>query len=186
MFTIYKHEIKTYLKTLLIWVACVGGLGFGCILLFSSMQKEMTGMAQNFASMGAFSDAFGMSQLSIATLTGFYATEIGTIHGLGGAMFAAIISTTMLSKEEDGHTGEFLFSLPVTRGKAVFSKWCAVMTHIILFNFLCVCFYIAGFLILGEDIPMKEFFLYHAMEIVMQLEIAAICYAISAYMKKIN
>lgn len=184
MFTIYKHEIKTYIKTLLIWFACVGGMGLMCILLFSSMQDSMEGMAESFASMGAFSDAFGMNQLSIATLTGFYATEIGTIHSLGGAMFAAIISTTMLSKEEDGHTSEFLFSLPIARSKVITAKWCASVTHILLFNVLCVGIYLLGIAILGEEIAMKKLLLYHVLQLMMQLELAAICYAISAFTKK--
>ncbi len=184
MLTIYQHEMKTYIKSLCIWSICVGGMGLCCILLFSSMQESIDTMAENFASMGAFSDAFGMSQLSIATMTGFYATEVGTIHSLGGAMFAAIISTTLLSKEEDGHTSEFLFSLPVARHKVITAKWCAAMVHIILFNIICVCIYKLGIVILGEDIPDKEFYLYHIMQIFMQLEIAAICYCLSAYMKK--
>jgi len=184
MVTVYKHEIKNNLKSLLIWAACVGGMGFACILLFSSMQGDMESMAENFASMGAFSDAFGMSQLSIATLIGFYATEVGTIHSLGGAMFAAIISGSMLSKEEDGHTGEFLFSLPIARSKVVLAKWCAVITHILLFNLLCVTLYILGFALLGEDLPAKEYFLYHIMLVLMQTELAAICFAISAFMRK--
>lgn len=184
MFTIYIHEIKTYIKTLLIWFVCVGGMGFMCILLFSSMQDSMEGMAESFASMGAFSDAFGMNQLSIATLAGFYATEVGTIHSLGGAMFAAIISTTMLSKEEDGHTSEFLFSLPIARNKVVTAKWCASVTHILLFNILCVGVYLLGIAILGEEIAMKELLLYHILQLMMQLELAAICYAISAFTKK--
>lgn len=184
MLTIYQHEMKTYIKSLCIWSICVGGMGLCCILLFSSIQESIDSMAENFASMGAFSDAFGMNQLSIATMPGFYATEIGTIHGLGGAMFAAIISTTMLSKEEDGHTSEFLFSLPVSRRKAVTAKWCAAMVHIILFNVICICIYKLGIVILGEEIPAREFYLYHIMQILMQLEIAAICYATSACMKK--
>lgn len=184
MFTIYKHEMTSYLKSLIIWFICVGGMGFACILLFSSMQGNMESMAESFASMGAFSDAFGMSQLSIGTLIGYYATEIGTIHGLGGAMFAAIISTCMLSKEEDGHTSEFLFSMPIARGKVMVAKWCAVVTHIVVFNVICVGFYVLGFVILGEEIPAKEFILYHVMQIVMQIEVAAICYSMSAWMKK--
>ncbi len=184
MLTIFQHEMKTYIKSLCIWSICVGGMGLCCILLFSSMKESIDSMAENFASMGAFSDAFGMSQLSIATMAGFYATEIGTIHGLGGAMFAAIISTNMLSKEEDGHTSEFLFSLPISRKKAVAAKWCAAMVHIILFNIICVCIYKLGIVILGEEISDREFLLYHIMQILMQLEIAAICYAISACIKK--
>lgn len=184
MLTIYKHEMKTYVKSLLVWVFCTGGMGFICILLFSSMQESMEGMAESFASMGAFSDAFGMNQLSIASLTGFYATEVGTIHALGGAMFAAVISTSMLSKEEDGHTGDFLFALPLARSKVTGAKWCAVLTQILLFNLLCVCCYLLGIAVLREEMPMKEFGLYHALQLLMQLEIAAVCYALSALTRK--
>ena len=184
MVTIFKHEMKSSIKNLLIWSICIGGMGLACILLFSSMQESMAGMAENFASMGAFADAFGMSQLSIATLMGFYATEVGTIHTLGGAMFAAILGTSMLSKEEDGHTSEFLFSLPIQRGKVVAVKGCALITNIVLLNLFCVGIYLLGIEILGEDISLKEFFIYHIMQIVMQLEIAAVCYTISAFMKK--
>lgn len=49
---------------------------------------------------------------------------------------------------------------------------------------LCVGLYLCGIGILGEEMPMREFFLYHIMQFFMQLEIAAICYAISAFMKK--
>ena len=184
MLTIYQHEIKTNIKSLLIWFACVGGMGLFCILLFSSVEGSMESIADSFASMGAFSEAFGMSQLSIATLAGFYATEVGTIHTLGGAMFAAILSTGMLSKEEDGHTSEFLFTLPVSRVRVVTVKWLAVLTHIVFFNLLCIGLYLIGIAVLGEEMPMKELFLYHGMQCLMQLEIAAICYAISAFMRK--
>lgn len=184
MITIYQHEIKINIKSLLIWLLSVGGMGLACILLYSSMQGEMENMAESLASMGAFSEAFGMSQLSIATLIGYFATEVGTIHELGGAMFAAIIGTIMLSKEEDGHTSEFLLSLPITRGKVVLAKWCAVATNIILFNIVCAGIYALGFLILGENIPGKEFILYIIMQTVMHLEFAAICYSVSSFMKK--
>lgn len=184
MITIYKHEIEMNMKSLLIWFAGVGGMGFACILLYSNLQGEMGNMAESFASMGAFADAFGMSQLSIATLAGYYATEIGTIHGLGGAMFAAVISTSMLSKEEDGHTSEFLYSLPIARGKVVFTKWCTVVTNVALFNLLCVIAYVLGIIILQESIPAKQFILYHALQVMMQIEFAAICYAVSASKKK--
>lgn len=184
MITIYKHEIKLSVKSLLIWFACVGSMGLACILLYSSMKEEMATMSESFASMGAFADAFGMSQLSIATLPGFYATEVGTIYGLGGTMFAAIMSICMLSKEEDAHTSEFLFSMPLSRTKVVLSKWCAIFTNILAFNILCVLLYIIGFIVQNEGIPIKEFALYHGMQILLQVEIAAICYAISAFMKK--
>lgn len=155
---IYKHEMKQYWKTLLLWSVCVGGMGMACILLYSSMREEMAGMAESFAAMGAFSAAFGMDQLSIATLKGFYATEVGTIHELGGAMFAAVVSMNILSKEEDGHTSEFLFSLPIARGKVVWIKWCVVCTNLLLFHLLCGGLYGLGFVLLGRAFPEKNCF----------------------------
>ncbi len=184
MSTIYKHEMKILYKTLLIWTLAVGGMCFICILLFNSMKEEMEGMAESFSQMGAFADAFGMSQLSIATLEGFYSTEVGTVHSLGAAMFASIISMIMLSKEEDGHTSEFLFTLPVSRGKVIISKLIAVITNVIIFNVISVEAYALGIVILGEDIDFDRFFLYHGMQLLMHLEIAGICFGLSAFMKK--
>ncbi len=184
MSTIYKHEMKSLYKTLLIWTLAVGGMCFVCILLFNSMKEEMAGMAESFSQMGAFADAFGMSQLSIATLEGFYATEVGTVHSLGAAMFAAIISMVMLSKEEDGHTGEFLFTLPVSRTKVITSKFAAVITNVIIFNVSSVGAYTLGIVILGENIDFSRLFLYHGMQFLMHLELAGICFGLSAFTKK--
>lgn len=181
---IFKHEMKQYWKTLLLWSVCVGGMGMACILLYSSMQEEMAGMAESFAAMGAFSTAFGMDQLSIATLKGFYATEVGTIHELGGAMFAAVVSMNILSKEEDGHTSEFLFSLPIARGKVVWTKWSVVCTNLMLFHLLCTSFYGLGFCLMGEGVSGKELFLYHTMQLLLGLELAGICFAASAFLRQ--
>lgn len=181
---VYGHEMRQGWKTLLLWGTCVGGMGMACILLYSSLREEMAGMAESFASMGAFAAAFGMDRLSIATLKGFFATEVGTIHGLGGAMFAAVVSTTMLSKEEDGRTGEFLFSLPLARWKVVWTKWCVTCTNLLLFHLLCTAFYGLGFVLLGEGIPGKELFLYHVMQLMLGLEVAGICFAASAFFRQ--
>ena len=97
--TLYKHEMKLNLKSLIIWTLCVGGLCFGCILLYTSLEDSLQGIADVYSNMGAMSTALGMDKMSLATLTGFYATEVGMMHGLGGAMFAAILGTGMLSKE---------------------------------------------------------------------------------------
>lgn len=181
---IYRHEMKQYWKTLLLWSLCVGGMGMACILLYSGMREEMAGMAESFSAMGAFSTALGMDRLSIATLKGFYATEVGTIHELGGAMFAAVVSMNILSKEEDGHTSEFLFSLPISRGKVVWTKWCAVCTNLLLFHLLCTGLYGLGFCMLGEGISGKELFLYHVMQLLLGLELAGICFAASAFSRQ--
>ena len=180
MLTVCKHELKLGFKTLLIWSLSVGLMGLLCILLYTSMEGEMAEMADTFSNMGAFSDAFGMSTLSIATLSGFFATEVGTVHGLGSAMFAAILAAVILSIEEDGHTGEFLYSLPVSRGSAVTAKCLSVLINLIAFTIICGALYVLGFAMLGEAVPWKELIIYLCRVLLMNIEIAAIALVISA------
>ena len=183
MLGILKHECKMNIKNLLLWSLVVGGMGFACILLFTSMEDSMGEMAESFSNMGAFSDAFGMSTLSIGTLSGYFATEIGVIHGLGGAMFAASLATILFSKEEDGHTAEFLYSLPLSRGKVVAMKLSALVLCLVMFQVICASFYGVAFGIIGKGIEAKLFFLFLIAEFILSMEVAAICLVISAFNK---
>ncbi len=184
MSAIFKQELKLNLKSILIWTLTVGGLGFICILMYTSMEGEVMEMADSFSQMGAFSDAFGMSTLSIATIAGFFATEVGTVHGLGSAMFAAFFASAMLSKEEDGHTGEFLYSLPVARWKAVAAKGIAILMGLILFTLVCGAFYVLGFVCLGEEIPGEEMARFLLGMLLMNAEIASISFLVSGAFAK--
>ena len=184
MFSIYKHELKLSFKSLMIWTLSVGLMGLACILLYKNMEGDMQDMADMFSSMGAFSDAFGMSTLSIATIGGFFATEVGAVHGLGSAMFAALMATVLLSKEEDAHTGEFLYSLPVSRANIVIAKVMALLTELILFTVVCGLCYAAGFMALGEDIPMEELMIFLGRMLLMNVEISAVALIISACSSK--
>jgi len=180
MKTVFLKELKMNMKNFFIWCLVVGGMGFGCIILFQSMKEDMDEMASAFSNMGAFSDAFGMSTLSIATLKGYFSSYIGAVHGLGSAMYAAIAAIGILSKEEEGHTGEFLFSLPISRKKIILSKALCLLILFPLFTLICTLFYIAGFAFLGEGLPAKEFILFMACQLLMNIEIGSICFAISA------
>ena len=184
MRTIWNHECKSNFKLLLIWSLSVGGMGFLCILLYQTMEGSMKDIADSFASMGAFSDAFGMNTLSIATLKGYFASQIGVIHGLGSSMFAASIGITILSKEEDLHTAEYLFSLPLSRAKILFAKTGALFSIVIAYHIVCGFLYLAGFLLLGQNLGISSFLLFMFSQILMSLEIASICFCISAFYKK--
>ncbi|MBO4414630.1 MAG: ABC transporter permease subunit [Lachnospiraceae bacterium] len=180
MKTIFCKELKLNFKNLLIWSLAVGGIGLACILLYRSMQGEIAELGDAFSDMGFFSDAFGMSTLSMATLAGYFAVEVGTVHGLGGGMFAAITAIGILSKEEEGHSGEFLFSLPVSRKKVVAAKGVCVICMLAVFTMICGCMYALGFASMGESLPMKEFMIFMLGQFLMNIEIAAICFAVSS------
>lgn len=182
--TLFKHEMKMNIKSLLIWTICVGGLCLGCILLYTSLEDSLQEMAEAYQNMGAMSQALGMDKISMATLSGFYATEIGMMFGLGGAMFAAIQGSTLVSKEENEHTSEFLNVFPIGRGEILAQKYLALLCNIMIFNALSLGMCLAGFAAMDEVIPGKEMLLYHGSLLLMQIEMGTICFAMSSFSKK--
>lgn len=181
---LYKHEMKMNRKSLLIWTLSVGLLCFGCILLYMSLEDSIQGIADSFSDMGAMSAALGMDKMSLATLKGYYATEIAMMHSLGGAMFAAILGTGLLAKEESGHTAEFLCVLPIERGRIVCEKYLALVSNLVVLNLVCAALYLLGFVVMGEAVDGKEMALYHLAAFLMQLEVGTICFFLSACVKK--
>lgn len=182
--TLLIHELKRNLKSLLIWTLSVGILCSGCLLLFESLEESMAEMAAAYSSMGAFSAALGMDKMNIGTIEGFYATEIGLMFALGGAMFAAMTGASIVSKEEEGHTSEFLNTLPLGRGYIAGWKYGALVVLVLLFQVICLIFIGIGFAGAGEWPPLREFVLFHGTQILMQLEIGSICFLISAISKR--
>lgn len=182
--TLLRHEIKMNMKMLLIWAFSVGVLCAGCILLFKSLEESMRGMADAYSDMGAFSAALGMDRLNVSTLEGFYGAEIALMFAIGGAMFAAMTGAAMLSKEEEGHTCEFLLTLPMGRGAVTLGKYMAMVLLVLLFDAITLLLILLGFAGIGEMPDGKNFALYHMAQLFMQLEIGSVCFLISAVSKR--
>ncbi|MBO6061305.1 MAG: ABC transporter permease subunit, partial [Clostridia bacterium] len=127
---------------------------------------------------------FGMDRLNFGEIEGYYATECGNVLGLGGAFFAAILASAMLSKEERQKTAEFLLTHPITRKRVVTEKLIAVIVQIAALNLVVFILAMAAVAMIGETVPIKEAGLLHIAYLLMQLEIAGICFGISAFMSR--
>ena len=180
--TILKHELRQGRLSFLIWTISIAFLLLICVFLFPEMKAQMAGVSSLFASMGIFTKAFGMDVLNFGELTGFYAIECGNIMGLGGAFFAAFCAVPMLSKEEKDHTAEFLLTHPVSRRRIAGEKLGAVLLQITLMNLLSFVIVILSILMIGETLPLKERSLLHVSYYLLQLELAGICFGISAFL----
>ena len=137
-----------------------------------------------FASMGSFTEAFGMDRLNFGTLIGFYAVECGNVLGLGGAFYAALCAVGILSKEEKDKTAEFLLTHPVSRKRIITEKLIAVLIQITAMNIVIYALSIGSIAAVGEDIPWKEISLMHIAYYLLQIELAGICFGISAFLRK--
>ena len=182
--TLLKHELRQGRAALLIWAGCVGGLVALCVFLFPSMKGQLDQVGEVFASMGSFTAAFGMDRLSFGTLIGFYAIECGNILSLGGAFFAALCGVGMLCKEERDHTAEFLLTQPVSRARIVGEKLLAVLAQVAALDLAVFALAVASIAAIGESVPWKELGLLHLAYLLLQLELAGICFGISAFVRR--
>lgn len=182
--TIIKHELRQGRLSFLIWAGATGFLLAICIFLFPEMKGEMESVSNVFSSMGSFAAAFGMDRLNFGTLTGYYAIECGNVLGLGGSFYASLCAVNMLSKEEKDRTAEFLLTHPVGRVRIITEKMIAVLIQITAMNLIIYAISVGSMAVIGEEIPWKELNLLHLAYYILQMELAGICFGISAFMKK--
>lgn len=182
--TLVKHELRQGKTSFLIWTASIGFLLATCIFLFPEMKGQMDSVNDIFASMGSFTEAFGMDRLNFGTLVGFYAVECGNVLGLGGAFYAALCAAGILSKEEKDKTAEFLLTHPVSRKRIITEKLIAVLFQITAMNMIIYAISVGSIIAVGEEIPWKEISLLHLAYYLLQIELAGICFGISAFLRK--
>ena len=181
--TLLRHELRQGRKTLAVWTACIGMLIAVCVLLYPDIKGEMEGVSRMFATMGAFSAAFGMDRLNFGTLTGFYAVECGNILGLGGAFFAALTGISALAGEERNHTAEFLLTHPVSRSRVVVEKLLSVLLQVVTLNLTVFALSAASVALIGETVPWRELLLLHLAHMLLQLETACVCFGLSSFLR---
>lgn len=182
--TVFRHELRRNRTGLLIWTAAIGALIAVCIFLFPEMKEQMDAVSEMFASMGSFSAAFGMDKVGFGTLPGFYSVECGNILGIGGAFFAALTAVNVLAKEEKERTAEFLLTHPVSRARIAGEKLCAVLVQILAMNLTVYALALASVLLTGEPLPLRELTLLHLAYLLLQFELAGICFGISAVLRR--
>lgn len=182
--TLLRHELRQSRISLTVWTVAIGVLMTACIVLFPEMEGEMEQVGDMFASMGAFTAAFGMDRLNFGTFSGYYAIECGNILGLGGAMFAAMTAAAALSKEEKDGTAEFLLTHPAKRGEMVTEKLAAVLLQVVILNAVILMFSLLSTLFIGEEIPWNEFANLHLAYFFLQIELVGLCFGLSAFLRR--
>lgn len=127
---VFIHELKAQRKATVIWTLAMAGL----VVLFLSMFPSIAKEADHFqAILQGFPEsvraAIGLSLESMTSLLGFYAYSF-TYIVLCGAIQAMILGTSVISKETNGKTADFLFSKPVSRMDIMTAKLLATLTSL--------------------------------------------------------
>ena len=182
--TVFKHELRQGRSALIIWTAAISFMLGVCIVIYPEMSTQMGDISAMFADMGSFSQAFGMDRINFGEFLGFFGVECGNVLGLGGAFFAALLGISALAKEEKEHTAEFLLTHPVSRTRVITEKLCAVIVQIVIMNLAVIAVTALSVLIIGEEANIKTFALLFLSFFLMQLEVAAVTFGISAFLRR--
>jgi ABC-2 type transport system permease protein len=127
---IYFHELRSYRKNTIIWIAaiCAGALLFFSMFpAFANNAGELAKVLKNYPPV--VQKAFGLSMDQISNIPGFYSFII-TFLTLCGAVQAMNLGISVVAKETTGKTADFLLTKPVTRKSVITSKLLAVFTCI--------------------------------------------------------
>ena len=182
--TLFWHEIKRNKLSLIIWSAAISFMLAVCVFIYPEMQSQMGEISTMFADMGAFSDAFGMDQLNFGEFMGYFGIECGNTLGIGGAIFAAILGVSALAKEEKDRTAEFLLTHPISRVRILSEKLLSVVAQILTLNLAIAGITALSVLAIGVEADAGKMALLFLANLLLQIEIAAITFGISAFVKR--
>lgn len=181
--TLLNHELRRGRLSMLIWAAGLSFMLGICILIYPEMAGQMEEMNAMFADMGNFTAAFGMDQLNFGEFKGYFGIECGNTLGIGGAIFAALLGISAISKEEKDHTAEFLLTHPISRTRVFAEKLLAIIILIISLNCIVIVITLSTTWMIGETLPLKETLYLFLTFTLLQIEIAGITFGLSAYLK---
>ncbi len=180
--TLIRHELRQGRTTLIIWTSVIAFMLAVCILIYPEMETQMGDVGSMFAEMGSFSAAFGMDRLNFGEFMGFFGVECGNVLGLGGAFFTALLGISILAKEEKEQTAEFLLTHPISRRKIVIRKLIAMIAQIVLLNLIVIAVTVISIYAIKETPEVRPLLLLFLAYFLLQVEIAAVCFGMSAFL----
>lgn len=124
MFNLFKHEIRSRWRMILLWGLGLTAWGSIYIVIYPEVADAFTG----FADMDMVI-AMGMD---VATFEGFIASVVVQIMPLILGVYVIMMATGTLAGEEDDGTLELVVAMPLKRWQVVASKTVALLSVIFL------------------------------------------------------
>lgn len=183
---LFKRETKRGFIGFLIWAITLAAIVIFAMSAYPSVAKNSTSMNQFMKSLPpSMTKAFNLDKLNYADILGYYSTEIGTFIILCGSMYAMILGSSMISKEIDDRTIEFLQSKPITRTSILTQKLTSGILYIILLNiFLFFTSYFSFEKVKTSSYSIKKLFLIFAGYLIIELTFVSLGLLLSLVIKK--
>lgn len=159
---ILKRELKVNLKSFLTWTLCVSLLYFLLIIAYPSIigSIDMTEIYKMFPA--DLLKAFNLDISDISTAMGWISSEGIIIYILIGSLYSGILGMTILLKEENDKTIDFLLTKPISKNKILTEKILCSFILISLFAIITCLFNLIGLAFINNLDFVKILLLYLA------------------------
>ena len=182
----FKREFKINLKSLILWTGILLAIYILIFAIYPSLITEETKIVleQMLNSMPQeMLESFNMDIVGIESAYGWFKTEGYIFLTIIGGLYAAILGSTILLKEESDKTIEFLYSKPVSRVKIITSKILCGIVNILIFTFAVTI--VNGIALSGiEDFRIKEYLMISIIPILLYYMLFFIMLFVSTFFKK--
>ncbi|QMS85661.1 ABC transporter permease [Candidatus Xianfuyuplasma coldseepsis] len=181
-----KVEFKRNFKSLLMWCGIVGGLAALMLAMFPAFKDAFSQLEELLSVYPeAFLEAFGMGEggLVMSEIYGWFGVEGYLFTMLIGGSYAGILGGSILSKEEDDKTIEFLLAKPISRDHIVFGKAIVVVINLTILNAFISIILLIAFSIFGT-LDVAKWLLFSFAPLLAQLIFASISFLVSIFITK--
>ncbi|MFH0767676.1 MAG: ABC transporter permease subunit [Bacillota bacterium] len=155
---IIKRELKSNLKSLLIWIIALVSITILASWEFEAFRGN-TELVDAMESFAALFNALGIQITDLSLPEGFLSLESIYFY-IPLAIYAALLGSSIISKEERDKTAEYLFTLPVTRKKVLVSKVIVAVLYNIILNLCVVLGAIVAYIRFSPSDAFYKFILY--------------------------
>lgn len=188
MLNIFKREFKFNLKGLLIFSLIMSSFMAIVVLMYESMTKDG---AVNFNDLLAnypieILRAFNMDIFDLSSAFGFAQSEGYVFWLLVGGVYFCMLGSTILNKEENDGTIEYLYSRPVKRRDIIIGKYAVGVVFSVLFNAIIFVIMILSLLIANESFDLALAVKMSLTPIFLFIILFSISFLISSLIKRSN
>jgi ABC-2 type transport system permease protein len=184
---LFHMELRRNIRSLILWSAVIGLLIFFTMSFFRTVlqyQQQIAGMVQLVPAMALKMRGFS-NITDIFSAMGFYTANNLIYMMLLGSIYAIVLSSNILLKEEYGKTAEYLMSRPISRSEIFTTKLALAFLNITLVNILAtVIGFISIMIYKTGPFSLQPFLVISFYTLLLNLLFGALGFFISVMMKR--
>jgi ABC-2 type transport system permease protein len=186
--TIYNHEFRSRLKSVIIWSLSLAFLILFFFSLFPAFSDQAAVMKEFLARYPAqLRAAFGLDKIDLSSVLGFFSFTLVFVE-LCMAIQAGNYGFGLVSIEESELTADFLLSKPVSRSQVMTSKLLAALSSLLITELVVWVSTFAGILLFrsGHDYSPNTLILLLLSLLIFQLVFMSIGLVISLLVRRLR